>query len=109
MIGLPGNPVSALVIASLFVSPVVEVLLGLRRTRPRPSVSARLTLNLASKAGREDWVPVELVPSPDGYQAEPIFGKSNLIFTLSRADGLVRIPADATGLAMGESVEVFLL
>ncbi len=109
MIGLPGNPVSALVIASLFVSPVVEVLLGLKRIRPRPSVSAYLSINLASKAGREDWVPVELVSGPDGYQAEPIFGKSNLIFTLSRADGLVRIPADATGLAMGENVEVLLL
>ena len=109
MIGLPGNPVSALVIASIFVSPVVEVLLGIKRTRPRPSVIAKLTLNLASKSGREDWVPVGLVSSPEGYQAKPIFGKSNLIFTLSRADGLVRIPADATGLAMGEIVEVILL
>jgi molybdopterin molybdotransferase len=109
MIGLPGNPVSALVIASLFVSPVVEVLLGLRRSRPRPSVAARLTLNLSSQAGREDWVPVRLISAPEGYQADPVFGKSNLIFTLSRADGLVRIPADANGLAVGESVEVLFL
>lgn len=109
MIGLPGNPVSALVIASLFVTPVVEVLLGLRRTVPRPSVSAHLTLNLASKTGREDWVPVQLVSGPEGLQAEPIFGKSNLIFTLARADGLVRIPADATGLAIGEAVDVIYL
>lgn len=109
MIGLPGNPVSALVIASLFVTPVVEVLLGLRRTIPRPSISAHLTLNLASKTGREDWVPVQLVSGPEGFQAEPIFGKSNLIFTLSRADGLVRIPADATGLAVGEVVDVIYL
>ncbi|MCK4900638.1 MAG: molybdopterin molybdenumtransferase MoeA, partial [Anaerolineales bacterium] len=109
MIGLPGNPVSALVIATLFVSPVVEVLMGLQRTRPRPSVSAQLTLNLASQAGREDWVPVRLISTPEGYQADPVFGKSNLIFTLSRADGLVRIPADANGLAAGESVKVFFL
>ena len=109
MIGLPGNPVSALVIASLFVSPVVEVLMGLQRTRPRPSVSAQLTLNLASQAGREDWVPVQLISALEGYQADPVFGKSNLIFTLSRADGLVRIPADANGLAAGESVKVFFL
>jgi len=40
--------------------------------------------------------------------AEPVFGKSNLIFTLARADGLVRIPAAANGLEAGEIVEVFL-
>jgi len=108
VIGLPGNPVSALVIASLFVTPVVERLLGLQVSRPRPSVPAELTINLASQAGREDWVPVRLLSSPGGYQADPIFGKSNLIFTLARADGLVRIPPDANGLAAGESIQVYL-
>jgi molybdopterin molybdotransferase len=50
VIGLPGNPVSALVIASLFVTPVIQALLGLRQMRPLPSVPARLALNLASQA-----------------------------------------------------------
>ncbi len=108
-IGLPGNPVSALVIAWLFVTPVIESLLGLRTRGPKPSVPARLTINLASQAGREDWVPVRLAPATDGYQADPIFGKSNLIFSLARADGLIRIPADATGLAAGEVVSVVIL
>ena len=109
MIGLPGNPVSALVIASLFVVPVIEGLLGLRLGRPRPAVGARLSLNLASQTGREEWVAVRLQRGAAGYLAEPIFGKSNLIFTLARADGLVRVPPDATGLSMGENVEVILL
>jgi len=104
---LPGNPVSALVIAGLFVVPVIGALMGLK-ARPRPSVPARLALNLASQAGREDWVPVQLLREAGGYRAEPIFGKSNLIFTLARADGLLRIPPDATGLDAGEVVEVFL-
>jgi molybdopterin molybdotransferase len=108
VIGLPGNPVSALVIASLFVTPVVQALLGLQRGRPRPRLPARLMLNLASQAGREDWIPVRLVPSQGGYLADPVFGKSNLIFSLARADGLLRIPVDATGLAAGEMVEVYL-
>jgi molybdopterin molybdotransferase len=51
---------------------------------------------------------VQLLRDPGGYRAEPIFGKSNLIFTLARADGLLRIPPDATGLAAGEQVEVIL-
>ena len=125
MIGLPGNPVSALVNGVLFVVPVIEKLLGVL-PRPRPVVSARLTVNLSSQAGREDWWPVKLLasPSPTGrsrstpegrargegmYQADPIFGKSNLIFTLAAADGLLRIHPDATGLSAGETVEVMLI
>lgn len=110
VIGLPGNPVSALVIAGLFVTPVIQQLLG-AGPRPRASVAARLGLNLPSQAGREDWVAVRLGAASNGagYVAEPVFGKSNLIFTLARADGLIRIPADANGLAAGEIVEVFIL
>ena len=89
--------------------PVLRALQGESLTRPQPTVPARLTVNLASQAGREDWIPVRLSASPEGYQADPIFGKSNLIFTLARADGLLMISADATGLAAGEMVDVVLM
>ncbi|HJS18484.1 MAG TPA: gephyrin-like molybdotransferase Glp [Anaerolineales bacterium] len=112
VIGLPGNPVSALVNGYLFVVPVIEQLLGVQ-SRPKASVPARLTVNLSSQAGREDWWPVQLITNHKtqiaNYDADPIFGKSNLIFTLAAADGLLRIPPDATGLSAGETVEVFLL
>lgn len=109
VIGLPGNPVSALVIARLFVAPLIAARLGLPANQITPRVSARLSLNLASQAGREDWIPVRLLHSEHGYLAEPVFGKSNLIFTLVRADGLLRIAPSATGLQAGEQVEVILL
>jgi molybdopterin molybdotransferase len=109
VIGLPGNPVSALVIAILFVEPVIDYLHGLRTPRIRPLLKAKTTINLASQAGREDWVPVKLIPEGDGYIADPIFGKSNLIFTLTRADGLLHIPPQVTGLNAGEMAEVMLL
>lgn len=109
VIGLPGNPVSALIIAGLFVLPVIDRLLGIKTVRPEASVTARLSINLASQAGREDFVPVHLVASADGYVAEPIFYKSNLIFSLARADGLVRISPDATGLPVNAQVNVILL
>lgn len=109
VIGLPGNPVSALVIAGLFIVPAIEAWLGMPSVRPVGRVPARLSLNLASQAGREDWIPVRLIPESGGYLAEPVFGKSNLIFTLVRADGLLRIPPAATGLQAGEPVEVVLL
>ncbi|HMB25110.1 MAG: gephyrin-like molybdotransferase Glp [Chloroflexota bacterium] len=112
VIGLPGNPVSALVNGYLFVMPVIEKLLG-TLPRPKATVLARLTVNLASQAGREDWWPVKLIANREllraDFDANPIFGKSNLIFTLASADGLLRIPPDATGLSAGEVVEVYLL
>ncbi|MEW6083806.1 MAG: gephyrin-like molybdotransferase Glp [Chloroflexota bacterium] len=112
VIGLPGNPVSALVNGYLFVVPVIEKLLG-ALPKPKPTVPARLTVNLPSQAGREDWWPVRLIENRksqiENWEAEPIFGKSNLIFTLANADGLLRIPPDATGLSAGEIVEVLLL
>jgi len=109
VIGLPGNPVSALVIAILFVEPVVDFLLGIKGVRMRPLVQAKVTINLSSSAGREDWVPVKLTQADHEYYAEPIFGKSNLIFTLSRADGLLHIPPHATGLNAGDTAAVTLL
>jgi molybdopterin molybdotransferase len=109
MVGLPGNPVSALVIAGIFITPAVKKMMGEKSARARAVVPARLTINLASQAGREDWIPVRIIGSEGGYQADPIFGRSNLIFTLIRADGLFRIPPEATGLSVGEIVEVFLM
>jgi molybdopterin molybdotransferase len=112
VVGLPGNPVSALVNGYLFVVPVIEQLLGLL-PKPIATVLARLTINLASQAGREDWWPVKLIENQESnsihYDADPIFGKSNLIFTLAAADGLLRIHPDATGLSSGEVVEVKLI
>ena len=110
VIGLPGNPVSALVIARIFVVATIEKLLGVNGSRPKATVAARLAVNLASQAGREDWIGVKLVEdTADGYMAEPVFGKSNLIFTLAKADGLMKIPAPANGIPAGEMILVELL
>ncbi|MFL7869957.1 MAG: gephyrin-like molybdotransferase Glp [Anaerolineales bacterium] len=112
VIGLPGNPVSALVNGYMLVVPLIEYLLS-QTLRPKATIQARLTVNLPSQAGREDWWPVKLIENRHSsivnFDAEPIFGKSNLIFTLAAADGLLRIPPDATGLSAGEMVEVLLI
>ena len=109
VVGLPGNPVSALVIAILFLQPVIEKLSGVQNKRVRPEVRAYLSVNLASQAGREDWIPVRLVESEGKRYADPVFGKSNLILSLSRADGLARIKSEVTGLNAGDEVEVMLM
>jgi molybdopterin molybdotransferase len=69
---------------------------------------AKLTRNIASEAGREDYVPARLIDRDGETFAEPVFGKSNLIFTLVRADGIIHIPLNANGVSAGELVEVRL-
>jgi molybdopterin molybdotransferase len=108
LIGLPGNPVSALVVGTLILAPLIRRFLGVQRVLPAPQVAARLSVNVVSQAGREDYLPVRLQESEEGTIAEPVFGRSNLIFTLVRADGLIQIPPDATGLSAGTEVLVTL-
>ena len=107
--GLPGNPVSAMIVFDLVVRPVLYRLAGCLNP-PRPSIArAVLALDVASAPGREDYVPVRLSDVGDGeLRAEPVFGKSNLIFTLIRADGLMQVPLDRAGLYAGETVVVSL-
>lgn len=108
VIGLPGNPVSALVNGYMLVVPLIEKLLG-QLPRPRATLRATLAVNLASQSGREDWWPVRLRPEGGSFAADPIFGKSNLIFSLAAADGLLKIPPDVTGLVAGTVVEILLV
>jgi molybdopterin molybdotransferase len=106
--GLPGNPVSAMVIADQFVTPTLWRLQGARQPPRRPSVQARLTHNVASQTGRVDYLPARLTQAGGEWLAEPIFGQSNQIFTLVAADGLLIVPLNATGLSAGAMVEVRL-
>jgi len=108
ILGLPGNPVSAFVIAGFFLPPLLRRWLGLRGIAAPAAVPAKLTVNVASTTGREDFVPVRLRKEGALWLAEPVYGRSNLIFTLVRADGLLRIPAAATGLEQGAQVMVTL-
>jgi molybdopterin molybdotransferase len=107
VIGLPGNPVSALINGYLFVKPVIQYLLGVTSSFESPTIKAVLSVNLASQAGREDWQPVKLRKTDGKLIADPIFGKSNLIFTLVQADGLIKIHPNANGIGAGEIVDVY--
>ena len=106
--GLPGNPVSAMVVFDLFVRPTIYRVGGCDKPPQVPTITARLTRNIPSTTGREDYIPVTLVMTDGKYLATPIFGESNLITTLVRADGMARIPLDKHGLIEGETVNVRL-
>ncbi len=104
--GLPGNPVSAMVVFGLVVVPAIRRLLGLKPTEEPPQRPARLTRSLASQTGRIDFVPAVFQERNGDWWADPVLGPSNLIATLVRASGLIRIPLDAGGLAEGAWVDV---
>lgn len=111
IVGLPGNPASALVVAWRIVRPLVRVLGGEHVDEDglgdERELSAILDVPLPSRPGREDFVPCRLARDADGrLHAVPIFGASNLIFTLVRSDGLIAVPLDRSGLGAGETVRV---
>ena len=107
--GLPGNPVSAMIVFELVVRPTLYHLAGCPNPPQPATTRATVTRDVASASGREDYVPVSLVEKENGeLTAEPVFGKSNLIYTLIRADGLIQVSLDKAGLYAGESVAVRL-
>lgn len=108
ILGLPGNPVSAMVQFDMFGTPAIYKLQGVTKLPQRGRVWARLTQNIASESGREDYVPAKLEEGADGLLATPVFGKSNLIYTLVKADGLIKVPLNKGGLYADERVEVRL-
>jgi molybdopterin molybdotransferase len=106
--GLPGNPASAMITFGIFVTPAIYRLGGCSQPPQRFGVMATLTRNIPSAAGREDYVPVKIEVKDGVLYADPVFGKSNLLFAMIRADGLARVPLDKAGMMAGESVEITL-
>jgi molybdopterin molybdotransferase len=111
ILGLPGYPVSALVIFDLFGAPMLRRLGGENLAALQSftrTLRAKLKTNIASQIGREDYVRVTLERDVKGYVATPLPSKSGAIFTLVKADGMVRIEMNQDGIEQGEEVEVIL-
>jgi molybdopterin molybdotransferase len=106
--GLPGNPASAMITFGIFVTPAIYRLSGCAKSPQRFALKAKLTRNIPSATGREDYVPVKIEEKNGELYADPVFGKSNLMFALIRADGLAKVPLDKAGMVAGESVEITL-
>jgi molybdopterin molybdotransferase len=101
--GLPGHPASAFVVLIAIVRPLLDRMLGIPVPLQRTE-RATLAINIPSQRGREEYVRVLL----ENGVATPLFGKSGLLNTLVRSNGLVRIPAGAEGLEQGSTIEVIL-
>jgi molybdopterin molybdotransferase len=104
--GLPGNPVSAICTFNLFVRPTILRALGQAEQPPPVTVAARLLRNVASVSGLEHYVQVRLDWQNGELCADPILGKSNLIFIVVKAHGFITVPLELSGIAAGELVKV---
>jgi molybdopterin molybdotransferase len=110
ILGLPGYPVSALVIFDLFAAPLIRRIGGEAAGMERfaKTLRAALKTNVASQVGREDYIRVTLERDGGRWLATPLPSKSGAIFTLVKADGMIRIDLNQDGLEQGEEVEVIL-
>jgi molybdopterin molybdotransferase len=107
--GLPGHVVSAMVVFLKVVKPFIDHISGLKElTRQMIRVPARLSRNISSAQGRVDFVRVKLEMVDGKLVADPVLGKSGLINTMVKADGLIEIGLNVEGLNPGEPVEVEL-
>lgn len=108
--GLPGHVVSAMVVFLKVVKPFIEHISGIKAPDGRMiRVPAVLSRNLSSAQGRVDYVRVKLKPLDGKLAAEPVLGKSGLINTMVKADGLIEIGLNVEGMDQGDPVEVELL
>ena len=104
VIGLPGNPVSALMIFNAFVAEPLTKLAGIDRNFELETVKGKMTRRIHSPVGRMQYQLVKV----DGEDVHPIFKDSGAIFSLSTADGYVKVPKSVELLDEGEEVEVYL-
>lgn len=106
--GLPGNPVSVFVSFEVFIRPSLMKMMG-RRELSRPEIPARLTADVSGPKGKTVYARVRVARGADGWEAEPTGGRgSNLISTVSKANGLAIIPPGVETAEAGTEVRVML-
>lgn len=103
VLGLPGHPASAFIVLLVIARPFLFQLTG-QREQEVVTKSLVLGENIPSVRGREDYVRVRIREG----RVYPEFGKSGLVNTLVRSEGLVRVPSGVEGLEGGDRVEVIL-
>ena len=108
IIGFPGYPVSAIVIAREILKPALEKFLGCAAPS-YPKVRAIVPKKLASHLGLEEFIRVTLGRVGEKLVAVPLARGAGVITTMVHADGLLRIPSFIEGLNAGEEMEVELL
>ncbi len=108
VIGLPGYPVSAVVICQQVLRKLIAHYLGRPAEEPQ-KILAVLPRKVPSRLGLEEFVRVNLGRVGDKIIANPIGRGAGVITTMVKADGVLRIPALDEGLNSGQEVAIELL
>ncbi|MBI5182014.1 MAG: molybdopterin biosynthesis protein [Nitrospirae bacterium] len=108
VVGIPGYPVSAVLTFKLFVKPIIFKWQGMCQPAAE-NLTAKLSRQVASPLGQEEFVRVKLGNVGGNIIATPIQRGAAVLMSLVRADGILRIPAASEGIAGGSGVEVELL
>jgi molybdopterin molybdotransferase/putative molybdopterin biosynthesis protein len=108
VIGIPGYPVSAALTFGLFVRPILYFLQG-RSAPPAEAAAAKLSRQVASALGSEEFLRGKLGRVSGSLIATPVARGAGALMSLVRADGVLRIPAESEGVAGGHEVTVELL
>ena len=109
VMGLPGNPVSALVTAQLFLKPLINAMLGLPPFQAE--TQAILGQDMPSNDGREDYVRATLDVAADGLRTATPFAQqdSSMQKTMQKANCLIVRPVGGVAVKAGAMVSVLLL
>jgi len=103
LVGLPGHPVSAMMVFEMLLAWLAREFTGSAHPLPVPVV---LTHNVPASPGKETLQLVKLVADDEqtSVHATPVWAKSGLITRLAAADAFIRIEHDREGLRAGETV-----
>jgi len=108
VIGNPGYPVSSTLSFTQFVEPLLQNLQGVCAPPPE-TIDVRPARDIPSKLGLEEFLRVHIGKVGEGYVAVPLQRAAGSITTLTRAEGIVRIPANSEGVSQSETIEAELL
>ena len=108
IIGIPGYPVSAIMAYEELVRPLLYQVLHLIRPE-RPRIKVLPTRKIPSKLGTEEFLRVKTGRVGEKFYASPLPRGSGIITSLTKADGIIRIPALSEGLDENQEIELELL
>lgn len=108
VLGLPGYPVSSIVVCQQVLRPLLAKLQG-RNLEPPETVDAILPRKIPSRLGLEEFIRVTLGQVAGRVVATPLGRGAGVISTMVKADGLLRIPTLSEGINAGETATVELL
>ncbi|OGW52684.1 MAG: molybdopterin biosynthesis protein [Nitrospirae bacterium RBG_13_43_8] len=108
VLGIPGYPVSAYITFQLFAKPLIYKWQGIEAEEP-PKIRAKLSRQLASALGHEEFVRVKVGKVGHNFIATPVSRGAGVLMSLVRADGFIRIPAMSEGIGTGTEIDVDLI